>query len=328
MIFSSTGSFIVSRVRDGTVRIWSLDGKPTRVLKTVPIGKYIQKVTSPYSYHLMLGYTLILFLLITRFGQKDNVIQFTDSVESLAISPDDGLLVGGTREGTIYLWEVYTGRLLGRFPGHDNVVYSVTFAPDGRGFLSGSWDNTIKYHKIDFDTLHEITDSTSLVRAAEGENDLVKCECTLTSHTNSIVDVSISPDGQWIVSASLDSTVMIWDSNGTPHLMLRDHKYTGMSLPLPYATISQCQQFQSPRLISAPLGNSLLQQMGRGSKFVCIIYLFQVTSVFHYSILRREFLDHLTAIHEPTGIFRPYHMSIWATVIGCIRNSRETWLSS
>src|SRR5262249_12254491 len=45
--------------------------------------------------------------------------------------------------GTVQLWEVASGRQIGRLHGHRGTVHAVAFAPDGRTLASGGADTTI-----------------------------------------------------------------------------------------------------------------------------------------------------------------------------------------
>jgi WD40 repeat protein len=72
----------------------------------------------------------------------------TDSVYSVAFSPDGRLLASGSRDATIKLWEVASGSLVRSLSGHVSDVTSVAFSPDGRLLASGSADNTIKLWDI------------------------------------------------------------------------------------------------------------------------------------------------------------------------------------
>ncbi len=48
----------------------------------------------------------------------------------------------------------------------------------------------------------------SLTKAISNEN--ISLANTLTGYSNSVIDVAISPDGQTLVSGSLDNTIKIW----------------------------------------------------------------------------------------------------------------------
>ena len=46
------------------------------------------------------------------------------------------------------IWDARTGELLETLQGHTYRVWDVAFTPDGRGLVSGSHDNTLKYWDI------------------------------------------------------------------------------------------------------------------------------------------------------------------------------------
>ncbi|MGI2909791.1 WD40 repeat domain-containing protein, partial [Hassallia sp. VBCCA 56010] len=68
----------------------------------------------------------------------------SNSVRSVAFSPDGKTLASGSDDNTIKLWDVATGKLSQTLTGHSNSVRSVAFSPDGKTLASGSDDNTIK----------------------------------------------------------------------------------------------------------------------------------------------------------------------------------------
>jgi len=66
------------------------------------------------------------------------------SVDSVAISPDGRLALSGSRDVTLKLWNLATGKLLRTFEANSDAVMSVAFSPDGRTVLSGSYDGKLK----------------------------------------------------------------------------------------------------------------------------------------------------------------------------------------
>jgi len=73
--------------------------------------------------------------------------------------------------------------------GHSRRVTSVSFTPDSRYALSGSWDNTLK--------LWEVA-TGKLIRSFVG-------------HSDNVTSVSISPNGKYVLSGSFDHTSIIWE---------------------------------------------------------------------------------------------------------------------
>src|SRR5262249_31533630 len=88
------------------------------------------------------------------------------------------------------------------FLGHTREVTSVTFSPDGKRILTGSFDRTAKVWD-----------------AEKGTERL-----SLKGHTGMVDSVAFSPDGKRILTGSSDKTAKVWDAQkGTELLSLIGH---------------------------------------------------------------------------------------------------------
>ena len=114
----------------------------------------------------------------------------TDVITSLAISPDNTILVGGSWQ-KIWVWDLQTGAIIRSIEGHSRWVLSVAISPDGNTLVSGGADKTIKVWNLK---------TGSAIR-------------TLNGHSSWITAVAIPADGKKIVSGSTDKTIKIWDLN-------------------------------------------------------------------------------------------------------------------
>ncbi|AXK37690.1 hypothetical protein DVA86_27185 [Streptomyces armeniacus] len=135
----------------------------------------------------------------------------SDSVMSVAISPDGTWLATGSGDMTVRLWDRATGRCTATLTGHSDSVMSVAISPDGTWLATGSGDMTVR-----------------LWDRATG-----RCTATLTGHSDSVMSVAISPDGTWLATGSGDMTVRLWDrATGRCTATLTGHSDSVMSVAI------------------------------------------------------------------------------------------------
>lgn len=72
-------------------------------------------------------------------------------VWTLAVNPLGTLMVSGSMDGEIILWNISgeSVKLISRQPAHDDEVESLAFSPKERVFVSGSRDSTVKIWSVD-----------------------------------------------------------------------------------------------------------------------------------------------------------------------------------
>ncbi|WP_419546712.1 protein kinase domain-containing protein [Microcystis sp.] len=148
-------------------------------------------ITQGYGYFKYKQFPASLQLLISNFPSVsflDKTLATGHSVKSVVYSPDGRYLASGSRDTTIKIWEVATGKQLRTLTGY-YPVNSVVYSPDGRYLAGGSWNDTIKIWEV-----------------ATG-----KQLRTLTGHSDSVWSVVYSPDGRYLASGSYDKTIKIWE---------------------------------------------------------------------------------------------------------------------
>ncbi|MBI3248818.1 MAG: WD40 repeat domain-containing protein [Deltaproteobacteria bacterium] len=126
----------------------------------------------------------------------------TNTVTSVAFSPDGTTLASGSDDHSIRLWDVARGQPRAVLQGHIGRVMSVAFSPDGTTLASGSDDHSIRLWDV-----------------ARGQPRAV-----LQGHTDWVQSVAFSPDGTTLASGSDDHTVWLWDvARGQPRAVLQGH---------------------------------------------------------------------------------------------------------
>lgn len=68
----------------------------------------------------------------------------SDSVVSVAFSPDNHLLASGSKDKTIKIWDLNTGELLHTLAGHTSSVVAVTFRKDSQTLVSATKERIIE----------------------------------------------------------------------------------------------------------------------------------------------------------------------------------------
>src|SRR5262245_59609092 len=102
----------------------------------------------------------------------------TESVQSVAFSPDGKTLASASGDKSIKLWDVATGKQQATLKGHTESVRSVAFSPDGKTLASASKDETVKLWDV------------------EG----LKNTATLRGPQKDLWSVAFSPDGKTLAS--------------------------------------------------------------------------------------------------------------------------------
>ena len=207
--FSADGKTIASCGEDATIKIWN-----------APTGQIIQTLQG-----------------------------HTRNIWDVKFSPDGTKLASGSFDKTIRIWNVSDGKLLQMLTNHNEAIVAIAFSHDGQKLISTSDDKTIKlWATNNWQLIYSLNvpehnqaaefspDDKLLLTGGRDKTTLGeflqnifgdskynkgvsmrlwdvqtgKLLQTFSKHNNDVNDVSFSPDGKWIASASSDGTVELW----------------------------------------------------------------------------------------------------------------------
>ncbi|WP_295555443.1 caspase family protein [uncultured Hyphomicrobium sp.] len=150
-------------------------------------------------------------------------------VDAVAVSPNGKLVLTGSQDTTVKLWEAESGRLIRTYRGHDDRILNVAFSPDGQRFASSGLDFKIVLWSIDsMDPLWTTNNS-----AFSGQNPIFFQDgarilssgtsglSILNAETGAITgglrtmdadQIALSRDGNWIAArGSFKKTFQLWN---------------------------------------------------------------------------------------------------------------------
>ncbi len=156
-------------------------------------------------------------------------VQLPTTIQPAEISRDGELVVTGSTDGFVRLWDVSTGQIL-REMQHGSEINSVAFSPNRQLIASAGEDQitriwaldsgeprqALKGHRNEVTAVRFVSDS----RLVTASNDFTARiwdvvtgqELHLLPHQGEVVDVAVSPDGSCLATASRDQTAMLWDA--------------------------------------------------------------------------------------------------------------------
>ncbi|ACK64655.1 WD-40 repeat protein [Rippkaea orientalis PCC 8801] len=194
--FSHDGKMLATASRDGTVKLWNLEGQELKSM-----GEH------------NVPFTGVNFAI---YGQKKEII-----------------VIGASHDKTIKFWNL-EGKELTTLKGHQSAIWRAIFSSDGKTLASASEDGTVKLwtlndqdilgHKGRISQVSFNPDGQTLATAAEdhtvklwrfdGKNtDNLQYLKTIQAHTNEVRSVDFSPDGSLLATASFDKTAKLWNWN-------------------------------------------------------------------------------------------------------------------
>jgi U3 small nucleolar RNA-associated protein 12 len=145
-----------------------------------------------------------------------------------AFLPGDKIVVLGTKEGKLEIFDIASSTLLETLPAHERDIWSLHVHPDGKSLVTGSADKSAKFW--DFRIVQE-----EILGTTRTTPRLTLAHTRTLKVSDDILSIRLSPDARFLAIATFDHTVKVFFVDSLKlFLTLYGHKLPVLSMDISY----------------------------------------------------------------------------------------------
>ncbi|KAH7399488.1 WD40-repeat-containing domain protein [Pyrenochaeta sp. MPI-SDFR-AT-0127] len=186
-----------------------------------------------------------------------------------AFLPGDKIVVVGTKDGHIELYDIAASSLLDKIPAHEGAVWTMQVHPDGKSLVTGSADKSVRFWS--FEIVQEEIPGTKRTTPQ-----LKLVQSRILKVNDDVLSVQFSPDSRLLAVATLDNTVKVFFVDSLKlFLNLYGHKLPvlNMSISSDSKLIATCSADKNVRIWGLDFGDCHKALFGHEDSIMQIAFI-------------------------------------------------------
>jgi WD40 repeat protein len=237
VVASPGGNKLFGSLGDSLIKIWDIKSLSSEPVKDIASLDQFEKtaygmVFTPDSTKLIVGRGKFKIQMLDIKDNCNLIVDIDRNSKSeflcaIAVSPSGQRIISSSNNSDgnqVSFWDINSGELLLEFVGHSSGYHSgeyrtsdinaIAISPNAKVIVTASKDFSLKIWKL------------KEIRLTKTGQVVVKptVHTQLLGHSDQVKSVAVTPDGKWVVSASSDEVVIVWDIvTGDPIHILKKH---------------------------------------------------------------------------------------------------------